>query len=244
MKDYNRLVVLVGIMLFCGVTVAQRSDWTLGFRMGYKVTTLEKNNPSDLGIISTFGDNTSPTIELNLMYNINKNISLTSGITYLEYYGRWRNGDRDKWYAHGGSIFLKYAQIPLILKYAISLGKSNFSVYGKLGFNFDILAYTSLRDLEYEIASSHYAYDYFYEYRHKVKFYDKKMNILLNTGIGIGYRFKNGLGVSIEGDYNTGLRTMGEILIECNKKTTGFDPVVLQEYRDFLLFKGDYWNFS
>ncbi len=244
-KAQNKLLVLSGvIMLLCSTTFAQMSNWTLGFRAGYKIGTLEKTNSSSLGIITTYGNIASPTIELNLTYDINKNVSLTSGIAYLEYYAGWATAKKDKWYYQGGSILLKYAQIPFILKSAIPLGKSNFSVYGKLGFSFDILVYASPWHLE-ETDVSHYENDFF-SYSHEVQFYDKKINILLNTGIGVKYRFKNGLGLSIEGDYNTGLRTMGEVLVLCNKITLDpdFEPIDIKKYRDYLLIKGNYWNFS
>ena len=178
-------------------------------------------------------------MELNLTYNITDRLSVTSGIAYLEYYAFWGIGgnmwQNFKW----GKVLLKYAQIPLNVKYAFPLWKSRFSIYGKLGFNMDFLADT-MYSLDNDIidvlinGNTHTVFDY----KHTAKIYDKKINVLLNMGIGFSYRFKNGFGLFAEGEYYAGLRTMGYVIIDISQKNGK------NEYLDRLLIKGNYWNFS
>ena len=240
MSKCSKLVLVIGIALFSNSSYAQKNSWTLGFRMGYKEQFLEKTKPSDLYIISHYGDIASPTMELNLTYNITDRLSVGSGIAYLEYYAFWGIGG-DMWQNFKyGKVILKYAQIPLNVKYAFPLWKSNFSVYGKFGFNIDFLA---------DIVSSHGYYDSIgtitnsytntiFDYKHTEKIHDKKINVLLNAGIGFGYRFKNGFGLSLEGEYYAGLRTMGHVFIEISRRNG------TNEYTELLLIKGNYWNCS
>jgi len=245
MSRVNKILLVISIVLFSNSIYAQKNTWNLGFRIGYKSQILEKTKPSSLNIISTHRDIASPTIGLNLTYNITDRFSFTSGIAYLEYYANWFMGGKEWVNSKWGSVTLKYAQIPLNIKYAFPLWKSNFSVYGKFGFNIDYLA-DKVAVFGYQdtgIILHRHEWDYLLEYKHNATIYDKKINVLLNTGIGVAYRFKNGLGLSFEGEYYTGLRTMGDVLIEVKKRTL-FNPVVLEEYRDLLLIKGDYWNFS
>ena len=244
MNKYCKLLLIVSIILVCCDSFAQKDTWTLGFRMGYKTEILEKTNPSDLNVSSTYGSISSPTIGLNLTYNITDRFSVASGIAYLEYYASWFVGGGDKWVnSRGGSLLLKYAQIPLNFKYVFPLCKSSFSIYGKFGFNFDILA-DIISDYNQDtimLILPRYEHNYKLEYKHHATVYNKKTNILLNTGIGVAYRFKNGLGLSFEGEYYAGLRTMGQILMDIKKRSL-FNYVLLDEYTDLLLVKGSYWN--
>lgn len=266
MKNINKTWIVIGIMLLSNISYAQRSNWTLGFNMGYKIQMLEKTTPSDLNIKSFVGDKRHsgyPTIGLSLTYSINERFFISSGFSYLEYNAAWKMGgngiDSEKWIGFaGGNIWFRYLQIPLNVKYAIPLGKSNFSVYGKLGFSFDILVdlinNTSYSDSEtilyHEDGSEQVSDDlrvsYFgyheYNYKHTAETYDKKLNILLNAGIGFGYRFRNGLGLFIEGEYYAGLRTMGHVFIEATPVAEF--PSTLKDYSEHLLIKGNYWNFN
>jgi hypothetical protein len=54
---------------------------------------------------------------------------------------------------------------------------------------------------------------------------------------------KNGLGFWIKGDYYIGTRIMGDVLIknEIKELSTG---LVVKEYDELLIVKGDYWHAS
>jgi hypothetical protein len=263
MKNVNKTVVLVGIVLLNSISHAQRSDWTLGFHLKSNIQTLEKTNLSGLEIktISVFAE---PSMELNLTYNITKKLSIGSGIAYLKNEVSWETLMPDKWMNnHGGSLLLASAQVPFFLKYAIPLGKSNFSFYGKFGFMLDIPVYEllwarpgwviaddySTMILMYDEDVIYYnGWSYFgssmHEYK-QTKFYDKKINVLLNTGLGFEYRLKKGIGLSFDGEYYAGFRTMGVVLIEVkpysNCSLLGIAPS--REHSELLQIKGNYWNF-
>ena len=263
MKNITKIVVIVGIMLFVNISYAQRSNWTLGFNVGYKIQMLEKTVPSDLNIKSLSADmkySFNPPIGINLTYNINERFSISNGFSYLNYGATWKMEEKEEWIGFvGGTIWLKYLQIPLNVKYAIPLGNSNFSVYGKLGLSFDILVdyFLGAASHENDWIVSHYEkgservpdgwivyYEGYYEhnYRQTPEIYDKKLNVLLNAGIGFGYRFKNGLGLSLEGEYYAGLRTMGHVYIKATP-VQNF-PSTLKEHSEHLLIKGNYLNFG
>ena len=258
MKAHNKLLVLASVMLLCSTAFAQRSDWTLGFRLGYKGEVLEKTmflvNPEfeiKTGIVPTFlGLNVTCDVGLDVTYNIDKKFSVTSGIGYLNYCAFWRTEERTNMpESVTGYLFFDYLQIPLNAKYAIPFGKSNFSVYGKMGISLNILVdeentYPERSKILYPpISSSFVSSPYYYEYKHTAKIYDKKINVLFNAGIGFSYRFKNGLGLFAEGEYYAGLRTIGHVSIDI-KQSSIFTPDILNEYQEFLLVKGSYWNCS
>jgi len=245
-------------MSLCSTTFAQKGSFAIGFRIGTKAEGFEKTNVSGLKIVSPFGNIASPTIGMNLAYSINDRVSIISGIGFLEYYLWWgMYPDWDKipdWSVHGrkkphykGSQMYKPVQIPLSLKYAFPLGKSSFNIYGKLGLQFDIL---TTRENDARSWSTWIPYpdtNYLFESDYTISVY-KKMNILLNMGIGLEYRLKNGLGLSFEGEYYTGMRVVGEI--DINSRLFGMSEnghiytEITKEYTDRLLIKGNYWNFS
>ena len=262
MKNINKTFVLVGIVLFNTTSHAQRSDWTLGFHLKSNIQTLEKTNLSGLEI-KTISVLAEPSMELNLTYNITKNLSVGSGVAYLKNQVSWETLLADKWENnHGGYLLLVSAQVPLFFKYAIPLGKSNFSVYGKFGFMLDIPVYELLWARSGWVTANdnstmvlfydegviyHNGVSYFgssvHEYK-QTKFYDKKINVLLNAGLGFEYRFKKGIGLSFDGEYYAGFRTMGVVLIEIKpypNSLLGIAPS--REHRELLQIKGNYWNF-
>jgi len=253
-------MVLISMVLLCNASYAQRSDWNLGFRMGIAMPVLEKIYRPDFKIETA---SYCLPVGLDMAYNIDDRFSISSGIGFSDYHAFWGTEKAGGTWVNSyeGHIFLRYVQIPLNVKYAIPLGKSNFSVYGKLGFSFDFLvdqynAYDreSGTILHYEKGSDiniFYYYEGFceYKYKHTAEIYDKKINVLLNAGIGFGYRFKNGLGLSLEGEYYAGLRTMGHVFIEVAPPATLTDiatnfPIGSEKYSEHLLIKGNYWNFS
>ena len=264
MKNIHKTLILVGIVLLNSTSHAQRSDWTLGFHLKSNIQTLEKTNLSDLEIKTT-SVLAEASMELNLTYNITKNLSVGSGIAYLKNEASWETLISDGWMnSCGGSLLLGSAQIPFFLKYAIPLGKSNFSVYGKFGLMLDIPVYELLLPrlgwvveeddrttmiLMYDEDVIYYEGWYYFgssmhEYK-QTKFYDKKINLLLNMGLGFEYRFKKGIGLSFDGEYYAGFRTMGAVLIEVkpyqNCSLLGIAPS--REHRELLQIKGNYWNF-
>ena len=248
MRRVNNLFLVVSIVLFCNSIYAQKNSWTLDFRTGYKIQVLEKTTSPILEIKSTFGDGVGPSFcFINLAYNVNDKISFGSGIGFLIYQAAWRTGKAGTIWVNsrGGEIIFRNLQIPLNLKYAIPLRKSNFNIYGKLGLGINIPIYaisTTIVNDNGLILTQEYL-EYGYEYEQTEKVYGKKINILLNAGVGMAYRFKNGIGLSLEGEYYAGLRTMGHVLINIKQRTFE-NPVVLKESTNLLLIKGSYWNFS
>ena len=250
-------LIIVCIVLFCNSTNAQRSNWTLGFRMGWKGEVLEKTmflvNP-DFNIKTAFVPSLT-TLGLDVTYNINKNFSITSGVGLSIYNACWTAEEvSNKPVNAAGNIFFVYIPIPLNVKYAIPLGKSNFSVYGKMGVSFDILVEESNTFLNTSAVifppgnspPSSFS-PYFYIYEHTAKVHNDKVNVLLNAGVGFSYRFKKGLGLFIEGEYYAGLRTIGHVFIDIKQKRNGsaiFSTEVIKEYQELLLIKGSYWNCS
>ena len=252
---------VITCMLFCCsfFASAQKDSWTMEFHIGTKAENFEKTKASGMKIVSPFGDIASPTIELNLAYGINDRFSIITGIGFLEYYLWWgMYPDWDKtpnWNAHGrkkvhykGSQMYKPMQIPLVIKYAFPLGKSKFNINGKLGLKFDILTTRKNETRSWSTWIPYSDTNYLFESDYTIDVY-KKMNILLNTGIGLEYHFKNGLGLSFEGEYYVGMRVVGSIDINSRLFGMSKDGFIYMErpyekYTDRLLIKGSYWNCS
>jgi hypothetical protein len=231
------------LLLSSGVSFAQKGSWTIGLASGIRgdVTQSAKVQHD-----YKFGNQlSSPPLELNLTYDINNNFSATIGIAYLEYQANWKS-----YYTKSGKttykpnydMMYKTAQIPLNIKYHIPLGNSDFRFFGKLGLTLDIIAdilasHPTLTPKVIDIDGKEYVYSSPYY----TTVYNKKINCLINAGVGFAYRLKNGLGFSIVGEYYTGTRIMGEVLIK-NTLSDMDTRLVIKEYEELLLVKGDYWN--
>ena len=186
---------------------------------------------------------------LNVSYEINNNLAIISGISYIEYYTVWRKVSLEaaqiKLNMPAFKMMYKSAQIPLNLKYSIPLGKNNFRFFGKAGvcldiivdrFNNDFFDYPKPYFIDYERKSSMFTYSCY------STVYDKKINLLVDVGTGFSYRLKNGLGFWIEGEYYIGTRIMGELHIKNKIIDLSNMDIPLKEYDEFLIIKGDYWN--
>ena len=267
MNNSNKIMLLVVIMLLINISFAQKNTWTLGFRTGYKIETLEKTNPSEIiKIANEFSSrihypngNLLHANDLNaglyLTYNITDRISITSGIVHQSFYTpTWKvyleNDKKKRIILKDGHLIYRHVQIPLYMKYAFPLGKSNFNMYGKLGFQLDIFANTRKNQTG---STGNYLPDnkdtiFMLYYESTTTLYDRKVNVLLNAGIGFEYRFKKGIGLSIEGEYYAGMRTIGQILLSrigiADATGGGFSPghYVVDIPDILLLIKGSYWN--
>jgi hypothetical protein len=265
-----KLLLIIVVILFINSSYAQKNNWTLGFRLGYKADILERTNISQgikfvprlrsIDYINIF--QVCPAA-LDLTYNITDRLFITSGISYMDYTSLWSiHPLRDQyfWGMEGNKtaifedgVFLYDAiQIPLVLKYAIPLSrywvKNKLNIYGKFGFKLDILDIINSRmeNDEYTHIVDLPDTNFLFNYKCTKTDYDKQTNILLNAGIGIEYRFQNGFGLFLEGEYSIGMRTMGQITIEteivpANRSYNSY----IDKFSDIvLLFKGNYWNVS
>ena len=269
MGKFGKFLLIVSIALLCCNSFAQKNTWTLGFRMGYKGEGFERTQPTEvIEIGRKYRHSGLPHVPttlglsfydfnagLYLTYNITDRISITSGIAHLFFYTpMWKvylkDDNKKTVLLESGLPMYRPVQIPLYVKYAFPLGKSRFNMYGKLGLQLDILAMR--KNARMSTVAWHLPTDtnYGLYYESTATLYDRKVNILLNVGLGFEYRFKKGLGLSIEGEYYAGMRTLGQVLIQsgiaetANGKgiTVGFYEVDIPDI--LLLIKGSYWNIS
>lgn len=227
--------------------MAQKGNWSLGFTVGLKGDVSQGVHTQDKYKFENRV--TSFPLGLNVTYEVSNNLSVTSGIGYIEYYMIWRKVNlkaaQIKLNMPASAMMYKSAQIPLNLKYSIPLGKSNFRFLGKAGVCLDIVVdrfnnhsfdYPKLYFIDYEGKNSMFTYSCY------PMVYAKKINLLVDVGAGFSCRLKNGLGFWIEGEYYIGTRIMGELLIKNRIIDLLNRDIPLKEYDEFLIIKGDYWN--
>ena len=270
MVKFGKFLLIVSIALLCCNSFAQKNTWTLGLRLGYKGEGFERTQPTEvIKIGRKYGHSDYAPASTNLgisvfdlnaglylTYNITDRISITSGIAHLFFYTpTWKvylkDDNKKTVLLEDGHLMYRPAQIPLYVKYAFPLGKSRFNMYGKLGLQLDILAMTWNNERMCTVAW-HLPTDtnYGLYYESTATLYDRKVNILLNVGLGFEYRFKKGLGLSIEGEYYAGMRTLGQVLIQSGiAETANGKGITVGHYETeipdiLLLIKGSYWNIS
>lgn len=251
------------------MALAQKNSWTIGLDFGTIGAVWQKGN-----VVDAYRNRIEAPLyyELTISYGITRHLSITTGIAYNMYaeagfkrqsipYGLTFNE------TFSSSKFFLYeyssVDIPIKLNYSIPLGNSRFYFMGSVGLIIDVVNAddpsctprpaqddgTWMQNDAWVLGRIYGINNEYAVYTGVRGFmYNKKVDFLINTGIGFGYRFKCGVGLSLTGAYNTGTRIMGELDIKnqltFNSNGTPIftsDPV-LKEYVDRLYFKGDYWK--
>jgi hypothetical protein len=147
----------------------------------------------------------------------------------------------------GVSLWYHSIDIPVKLNFSIPLGKSRFYFTGNAGLIFDVIMSPVpekwvQQDRWSEPLPFYISDNYVIKAAGLMSGNLKKVNFLINVGIGFGYRFKCGVGLWLTGDYNAGTRIMGDIAIKNQLYTNPNYGIPLKEYMDKLYYKGDYWK--
>ncbi|MDR1346535.1 MAG: hypothetical protein LBK03_07545 [Bacteroidales bacterium] len=256
--------IMIALLLFLigNMALAQKNSWTIGFNYGLIGTVYQKGNTIDSYRNESyfpFFDTFPFSFELTVSYGITRYLSITTGIahTYKEVWVKRKSVPFELTFPQKSHLeshlFCSYSsiEIPIKLNFIIPLGKSRFYFTGNMGVIIDVTipddgTWSKEDNWQWKI------YNFNDEYEVSTGFngikYRKKVDFLINTGIGFGYRFKCGVGLSLTGAYNIGTRIMGELDIKnqltFNSNGTPIftsDPV-LKEYIDRLYYKGDYWK--
>ena len=233
MKSLIKIVFIVSLL--SNVVFAQKGSWTLGFNTGTKGDVWQKGERETSDKYrSLYMIPFTLTLELNVAYGISDRISLQTGIAYVEKYPSIKRRDNFRFC----NKLSQSAQIPVRLKYAYPIKQSNFYVVGSAGLIFDVIADDKSPFRDMVVTDYTELHDYIIFTDASMSVYGKKINFLAHAGIGFEYRFKNGLTLSLCGEYNIGTRIMGEITIN-NHIPTHYDYVIPA---DKIYLKGDYWN--
>jgi hypothetical protein len=261
----NKIKVLLFLFLIGSVAnsaFAQKNSWTIGVNFGLFGTICQKAYTVD-SYRNTFPpmDESPPfSFELTAAYGITNYLSISTGIAWAYKDAAYKRVKLNLVKQTFGNVlydepvndiggFWSYAsfEIPLKLNFAIPLGKSRFYFLGNTGVVFDVM----LGDyIEYWVQNDEwylaelYGFDndkYWLSTEKNLNSNPIKINFLINAGIGFGYRFKCGVGLSLTGDYNAGTRIIGDVAIKNLLGTHGVG-MPYREYMDKLYYKGDYWK--
>ncbi|MDR1346117.1 MAG: hypothetical protein LBK03_05400 [Bacteroidales bacterium] len=228
----NKTKVLPFLLLISIVTnsaLAQKNSWTIGCGFGLVGTVFQKGYVFD-SYRNTLSKEWPFSFELTTTYGITNYLSISTGIAWVykdAVCKRVSVGKREQLYFKV-TDFDSYntkrlcaiyhsVEIPIKLNFSIPLGKSQFYFTGNAGLIFDvIISYPEdwlQQDRWYETlgyASNNYVLNTEINQSSNLK----KVNFLINAGIGFGYHFKCGVGLWLTGDYNAGTRIMSDIAIK------------------------------
>lgn len=243
----NTKKIIICLIYFAFMTFqlsAQKGSWTIGLNSGLRGELFDASQHYRLYF---FGNKISfPPIEFNLAYGINDNFFIETGITYIETKTNWGFGTID-WGMEGRycAQYKLYSslQLPVNLKYNLPLFHSRFHLFTKVGLNIQI-PLQKIRNLNFNADPVYMEYDgysYKLEYNLDVTAPNHPINFLISTGIGCNYQFKNGIGISLFGEYFTGLRTMANIriLYTLVNMDIGLSPDWYDD--EYITYRGDYW---
>ncbi|MDR3047616.1 MAG: hypothetical protein LBU51_08425 [Bacteroidales bacterium] len=258
------IVLILSLFLIRNTAFAQKNSWTIGFDFGAIGTVWQKGNATD--IYKNNGFYFPLFYELTLSYGFTNYLSITTGIAWNVYNKAGFKGVKapygltlNETFSNAQYFLYEYSSIdiPIKLNFFIPLGKSRFYFTGSAGLIIEIVEADDpmypprpVPDNGAWMQSDSWVFGKLYgldnEYAvfrslHGIM-YHKKVNFLINAGIGFGYRFKCGVGLSLMGDYHIGMRVMGEYNLKYRLTYSNDYYTPLKEYVDKLYFRGDYWK--
>jgi hypothetical protein len=241
---------------------AQKGNWTLGIYSGMQIqmlTSIERNYTLSVGDMCVDSWNTddrrinrvySPPVELTVRYNITDNFSVSSGIGYANYITQWKPfGTQhvlDSPFALNTYLRKVSILIPLNFRYDIPLKNTGFSIFPKLGLYIDIpiASYTHIYVTDFDTLLSPVFYPDATPQKpiFETSYYSRrKLNVLVNAGIGIAYQFKSGVGISLSGEYSLGIRHPEYINYRLQLKDFDSD-IVNYDYDYRVRNRNESWN--
>jgi hypothetical protein len=262
----KKTVVIVLLSLIGNMVFAQKNSWTIGFDFGTTGTVWQKGNATD--IYRSNGFDSPLYYELTLSYGLTNYLSITTGIAWNVIGEAGFKGVKapfgltlNETFTSSQYFLYEYSSIdiPLKLNFTIPLGKSQFYFTGNTGLLINVVQADdpvlpprpvpdngTWMQSDSWIFGQLYGIDDEYAVFRSLQgiMYQKKVNFLVNVGIGFGYRFKCGVGLSLMGDYHIGTRIMGEYNVKYRLTHSNDYDTTLKEYIDRLYYKGDYWKIS
>ncbi|MDD4210744.1 MAG: hypothetical protein PHI52_10455 [Bacteroidales bacterium] len=245
MKKHKIFIIVIILLMIISQSTAQKGNWTIGFNSGLRG---ELFQGSELFRMYSFGNKISfPSLEFNVGYGINDNFIIETGISYIETKTNWLFGAID-WGMEGTNCdqYKLYTslQLPINFKYYLPLFKNRFQFFTKVGLNIQV-PLQAKRNQTFNadpVYMEYNGYSYKLDYDLYVTSPSNPVNVLISTGIGCNYRFKSGIGLSLFGEYYTGLRNMATICIPYTlvNMDTGLSPGSYED--EYLTYRGDYWN--
>jgi hypothetical protein len=264
----NKTLKLISVFLLMTFsTFSQKNTWTIGVYTGmqiqmlnsferdyisknYSQTTGESKNIDKWNTESRTINTISkyPPVELNIRYNITNNFSISSGIGYVSYLSMWNglSNGRHPLDAFADNTYWRRTciQIPLNVRYDIRL-KKGFSFFSKLGLYMDYSVNSYSEKINFmpsiyvpnQADTTAYYSDFKIDYRSN----GKKINLLINAGVGFAYQFQSGIGLSLSGEYNVG--TMRKERFNHHLQIKEVDThIVNYEYDYYVHNRSEYWN--
>lgn len=226
----------------------KRGDWIFEFTSGLRA---EKYQIVDGNIKVVSGRRLSvPPLELNAAFTVQTNTSIETGIALICTRLNWNPENADYTFIRSEKLLPAYSslQIPLRLKYYIPVWKTKLSLFAKMGFAFQFtLSKLAVEKLDNSPVSDSFENTIYTE--NDIITYNcivrksipiSRFNLLYNTGVGICYAFKNGIIISIMGEYYLGLIRMGGAILEYEKTQSPYPTYDRGNCK--LLYHGDYWN--
>ncbi|MBP7101926.1 MAG: hypothetical protein KBA86_01625 [Bacteroidales bacterium] len=246
---YNKRILFLFISI-SNLVYAQNGSWTIGFNTGLRGEVMQGSEKHRL---YKFGSQvSSPPLELNCFYGLTNQLSVGLGIGYIEHYARWKSHGYPYYFninqnGFGNYNYLMYKslQIPLSIKWDIPLFNSKFGLISTIGLTFDI-PISKLPIMFNSTLQSNIIYeetDCIFTQFHTFYPYNKKINYILKTGFGCICHFKNGMNISLTGEYHVGTRLMQEVNV-VEYLTIKANNKIIEPYEDRLLDYGSYWNIS
>lgn len=245
MKKHKIFLIIAIFLVMINPNFGQKGSWTIGLNSGLRGELFQGSQHFRL---YSFGNQISfPSIELNLAYGINDNFFIETGITYIETKTNWIFG-AIAWGMEGTDCeqynLYSSVQVPINLKYYLPLFNNRFHIFTKIGLNIQIPLqarnnlYFNADPVNMEYNGNSYKLDYDLY----VTAPSKPINFLISTGLGCRYQFKNEIGLTLFGEYFTGLRNMATICIPYTlvNMDTGLSPGSYDD--EYLTYRGDYWN--
>lgn len=264
----NKIKVLTFLFLISIVTqstFAQKNSWTIGLDGGLIGSVWQKGNVTN-SYIRSHGFDFPLYYELTLSYGLTDYLSISTGVAWnvineagFKGVGTPSGLTLNETFSRSEYFLYEYSSIdiPLKLNFSVPLGKSQFYFLGNVGLVIDIVKADdpnfSLRPMPDDgawmqsdswVLGSLYGVNDEYAVFRSLRgiIYPNKVNFLINAGIGFGYRFKCGVGLSLTGDYHIGMRIMGEYNLKYRLTNRDDYYTPLKEYIDKLYYKGDYWK--
>lgn len=256
MKPKKSLLIILIAFTSIFLSFSQKGSWTIGLSSGIRGEVFQNSNTN---LIVKHGTQIStPPMDFTFSYAASNNILLGSGLSFIQAKTNFKTYCFNYLQMFSSEQYPLYSslQVPISIQLQVPISLNKFNVFTKMGFVFQFpLQQSNVQnitpDVPYFEMESQAGEPTMLGFGYSIQCTSPQhaVNVLFTSTLGLLYKFDNGLGLSLFGDYYLGMREMARVEISYERFMDGISYNTLDgtdtdvgEGVEKLIYRGDYWN--